>query len=287
MAEYDPGQSALRYLPQQAPYIPDLSGPMEVHRRHMLDLQAKEQADRVMAQRSQEMAQHQGNNERDAAQHAHEFERSDRRAGQREDLYAKEEERRNNEVVFNHKRLRDQEHEQLLHQLYYGATPAEQAYAADVLRRAGDLPEPMYASDFPTPGAGKAAPVAGEPAPVDEAEPSMPQAKFPGMAEQRAMRPPMGARDAQTARQLDSVPSAPQLPPGAAPGGLPAPRGTGKYFPGSRAIPSQSLADEYGLAPDDPLRKLQDGAPAPSPGRFHRSLADEYGLAADDPLRRQ
>lgn len=113
-------------------------------------------------------------------QRAQEMLMQDRRSGQREDLYALQEKRRQDEAMFNRHKLHQAEHEQLIHELYEsinapGQDPVARqnriSAAQEALHRAGygtavnedtpkgpTLPSPFPEAAAPPPGASPAQP---------------------------------------------------------------------------------------------------------------------------------
>lgn len=191
----------LMYRPEREPFNAHLDRPAEVMRQHMLDQQAKEQADRVMAQRDMELQMRAGSEASAQGQRAREFDASERHGQRRDDLYDRQEERRNREVVLDRNKLTDQEHEKLIHQLFYGATEPEQRYAAAELARHGFMPpEPLY----------------------DEPPGAMPSAAPAPQGAPPASAKPMGKGDAALSSQLDNIDATYSKGLGAKPGlGMP------------------------------------------------------------------
>lgn len=121
-------------------------------------------------------------------QRAQEMLMQDKRSGQREDLYALQEKRRQDEAMFNRHKLHQAEHEQLIHELYEsinapGQDPVARqnriSAAQEALHRAGygtavneDTPKgPTLPSPFPEAPAAAAPPPGASPAQPQGMEP--------------------------------------------------------------------------------------------------------------------
>jgi hypothetical protein len=109
-------------------------------------------------------------------QRAREILMSDKRAGQREDLYSKQEDRRQADAMFNRKKMLQQEHEALIRELYEAINAPGQdaltrqnriAAAQDALQRAGY----GIAVNEDTPAGPTLPPAIPEPAPPPTAAP--------------------------------------------------------------------------------------------------------------------
>jgi hypothetical protein len=134
----------------------------------------------------------------------------DKRAGQREDLYRTQENRRESQAQFERSKLKDAEHEQLLHQFYAATTsndPRAIQYAMDALQRAGYSTEQIEHAPPPAPT---------QPAPYDDTLGGTLQADGPGVS---TMKPPLPGQtgalppkntslaDKQTAAEPDNIES--------------------------------------------------------------------------------
>lgn len=177
------------------------------------------------------------------------------RSGQREDLYAKQEERRNRAATLDQSRLTDAEHEKLIHALFYAQTPEEQHYAAQELMRHGYHVEPLEGASAPTaPAPPSPAPIAPPKAPMspqdaatssalDQAEADI----MPKLTGHGGKGSPAG--DAALSGQLDQIDQKYSAGLGVPPGGLP-----GSAM-GRRPSPGVARSNAM-LSPDDPYNRL-------------------------------
>jgi hypothetical protein len=207
-------------------------------------------------------------------QRAVELHGSSRRADQREQLYALQENRRENEAKLNREHTANQEHERLIADLHSAAqsrNPDAIQAAIEALQRAGYGAEEMQHNP-PPPAMPDAAQV---PPDTSTAPPGVPPApNLPGMA----YKPAMAAADAQGALGVNQVGpdrwapiSAAESDAANADNNAMAPKGkAGRAPPLLGKVPSwlqkamadetasdQSLADPSRLAPDDPYQSLR------------------------------
>lgn len=248
MSEYDP--RPLMYRPQREGYTPDLAGIADTWRRGQLDQQAKQQAEQAIAQRDRELAMHERSGNRADTRAEHQTANDERHANSRDALYAQEEERRNREVVLDRKRLMQADHEKLLHQLFYAATPEEAQYAAAELKRNGYEATPMH-GDSTTPARTQPSAVPTPEAPPDD--PTLGGTPLPpdqnGSMGRSPMRPPAPRRpgeDAALSNELDSIDQTYSKGLGVAPK-LP-----GSYSP----LRARAVASDQLLSADDPYNKI-------------------------------
>lgn len=259
----------------------DLATPMKAYQDHQRDLQTQKLAEQAMQLRQQEATRAASNDDIANRQRAIGMQREEAHTNRRDDLYAKQEDRRQGEVLFNRHKLTSAEHEQLIHDLYFPpgepGTPeyvARQQYAAAALQRAGYMPpEPITEDEYP---AAVGSPPGQPGAPAEVRDPTLGGTLLPDDAGARApsqadaqlsgqlddidktyskglgARPASGVRaDAALNGQLDSIDQKYSKGLGVQPGvGMPA--SGGRYLPGKNVVAKSNAM----LDPGDPYNRL-------------------------------
>lgn len=227
MQSYNPER--LRYMPQQAPFDKHLDSPGETYAAHVKDQHAQRQADELLAMRQQAQEAELANAEVSQRQKAIGMQRDERHQNSRDDLYNRQEDRRENSMVLDRQRVEDADTERLLHALYYGNTEQEQKYAAMLLQKKGYMPpEPLH-DETSAPPAAVAPPAPPAPAAAPNTHVTAGQASA-------------------LSNQLDSIDQTYSKGLGVQPG---IPR---KYIPGQPSL-SAAKSGEF-LSEGDPLNKL-------------------------------
>jgi hypothetical protein len=226
MQSYNPER--LRYMPQQAPFDKRLDSPGETYAAHVKDQHAQRQADELLAMRQQAQEAELANAEVSQRQKAIGMQRDERHQNSRDDLYNRQEDRRENSMVLDRQRVEDADTERLLHALYYGNTEQEQKYAAMLLQKKGYMPpEPLHDESM--------APVApGTP----QAPPAPPAPKtHVSVGQASSLDKQLDGIDAQYSKGLGVQPGIPR-----------------KYIPGQPGL-GVAKSNEF-LSEGDPLNKL-------------------------------
>lgn len=235
MQTYNPER--LRYLPQQEPFNKHLDAPGAAYAEHMKDVEAKRQAEQVMAMRQAAQEEDMRRGQVADEQRAIGMNRDEAHAQSRDELYGRQEERRQGEALFNRQKLTKAEHEQLIHDLYFPpgtpGTPeyvARQEYAAAALQRAGYQPPEPILEDAPA-------------APGATAAPAMPAAPA-------APPKPMTPKDKVLSGQLDNIDATYSKGLGVKPGFI-----AGRPSAPTAQRPEVAKSNAM-LDPDDPYNKL-------------------------------
>lgn len=171
-------------------------------------------------------------------QRAREMLSNDRRAGQREDLYALAENRRESADQLSRQHLTQQEHEKLIQELYNASNtgdPRAVQFAIDALSRAGyPVEEIQHTQTMPE---APAQPVAAAPAPIAPVKPVAPKAHVSSV-ESAALDRQLNAADKKYSKGLGASPWLP-----------------GKNPVQRQPTPEVAQSDAM-LSPDDPYNQL-------------------------------
>jgi hypothetical protein len=205
-----------------------------------------------------------GREDQSLALRREEMGRSDKRAGQREDLYRTQENRREQQAMFERQHMQSLEDEALFRQLQNATTPWEAEAAAQALERKGyTVRRPDAESPALTPLAPPVVPPPAAPAPMSKGDAATSAAldqadvKYSkglgvksglgGRTAARAPKPP--AKDAKLSAELDAADQTYSRGLGVTPGGLGAP-------PLQRRQSLDVPLSDAMLSPDDPYNRL-------------------------------
>jgi hypothetical protein len=160
--------------------------------------------DDQQALQEQQLAQQHEHDQVNQGQQARQMLMQDKRAGQREDLYRTQENRRENAAQFERSKLKDAEHEALLRSFYAATTsndPRAIQYSIDALHRAGYNVEQMEHAPPPAPPGASFDPTLGDTLQADD---SQPMAPLPGQSSALPTKKSSKV-DAGTSAQLDAA----------------------------------------------------------------------------------